>query len=90
MIYVKSKLGFECGHTKTKNQEVSVLRVRLKHKILKLQTCRIFQSRGPDGREVICAPIIGKDGKVHRFIILDKSDPLPIPRQESEICLRVD
>jgi hypothetical protein len=31
---------------------------------------RIFRSRSADGREVIVAPIIGHDGKVHRFAAL--------------------
>jgi hypothetical protein len=64
--------------------------VSLKRQIRRLRSCRIFRSRGPDGREMIVAPIIGKDGKVHRFVVLDKNDPLPIPRQESEIYLRAD
>ena len=54
------------------------------------RTCRIFRSRSADGREIIVAPILGKDRKIHRFILLDRTDPLPIPRQEAEAYLRVD
>ena len=61
-----------------------------KHKMRRLRVCRVFRSRSADGREVIMAPIVGKDGKVHRFIVLDKGDPFPIPRQESETYLRAD
>jgi hypothetical protein len=57
---------------------------------LKCKTCRIFRSRGPDGRELILAPIVGKDGKVHRFIVLDRMDSLPLPREEAETFLRAD
>jgi hypothetical protein len=64
--------------------------VSLKRKMRRLRSRRIFRSRSADGREVILAPIIGKDGKVHRFIVLDKNDPLPIPRQETETYLRAD
>jgi hypothetical protein len=63
--------------------------VSLKCKMRRLRFCRIFRSRNADGRDVILAPIVGKDGKVHRFVVLDKNDPLPIPRQENETYLRV-
>ena len=62
----------------------------VKRKVRKLHTGRIFRSRSADGREVVVAPIMGKDGKVYRFIVIDKSDPLPVPRQEAEAYLRVD
>jgi hypothetical protein len=61
-----------------------------KRKMRRLRSCRIFRSRSADGRDVIVAPIVGKDGKAHRFIVLDKNDPLPVPRQETETFLRTD
>jgi hypothetical protein len=51
----------------------------LKRKMRKRPLSRI---RNAAGREVILAPIIGKDGKIHRFIV--------IPRLESNTYLRVD
>ena len=62
----------------------------LKRKVGASIACRVYRSRTADGREVVLAPIVGKNGKVHRFIVLDKNDPLPIPRGESETYLRVD
>jgi hypothetical protein len=62
----------------------------LKRKVRRRTACRVYRSRTADGREVVLAPIVGKNGKVHRFIVLDKNDPLPIPRGESETYLRVD
>jgi hypothetical protein len=64
--------------------------VTLKRKMRRLRSCRIFRSRSAHGHEVIVAPIVGKDGKVHRFIVLDKGDSLPIPRHEGETYLRAD
>jgi hypothetical protein len=62
----------------------------LKRKVGASIACRVYRSRGADGREVVVAPIIGANGKIHRFIVLDKTDPLPIPREERETFLRVD
>ena len=62
----------------------------VKRRVRRLHAGRIFRSRGADGREVVVAPIMGEDGRVYRFVVLDKSDPLPVPRQEAEAYLRVD
>ena len=62
----------------------------VKRKVRKLHAGRIFRSRGADGREVVVAPIVGADGKIRRFVVLDRTDPLPVPREESGVYLRVD
>ena len=50
---------------------------------------RVFRSIR-DGREVIVAPIIGKDGKVHRFMVLDYRDAIPVHDQGRDVYLRGD
>jgi hypothetical protein len=58
------------------------LQMSVKRKMRKRQTGRALRSRSADGRDVILAPIIGKDGKIHRFIA--------IPRWGSDLYLRTD
>ena len=47
---------------------------------------RIFKSLGSDGQKVILAPIIGKDGKVHRFVVLDYRDPIPVRDGDRDVA----
>jgi hypothetical protein len=55
----------------------------VKRKMRKRQSCRVYRSQSADGREIILAPIIGKDGKIPQFIALPR-------RQDSETYLRAD
>jgi hypothetical protein len=64
--------------------------VHLTRKLRALQAGRIVRLRNFGGRDVIVAPILGKDRKVHRFIVLDKNDPLPVVREESATYLRAN
>jgi hypothetical protein len=41
-----------------------------------------IRSRTTDGREVILAPIVGRGGKIHRFVV--------VPRLDRDTYLRVD
>jgi hypothetical protein len=63
-----------------------MLTAKLKRKMQR----RPYILRGENGQEIILAPIVGTDGRVHRFIVLDRGDPLPIPHEETETYLRVE
>lgn len=62
----------------------------LKRKMRRTKVLRVLRARAADGCEIILSPVIGEDGRLHRFVVLNRRDPVPVHTADQDVYLRTD